>query len=217
MGSGWYKVTLTAAASATSTEQPRLYSMDASNNLSYAAAGTDTYFWDQRFLAQSTTGSYVPTTTAAVTGATASANIDGASTGLDDGSATVTGNSIVVNTGNAKGLRLFFDSFSISTAVQLDFTVGLGAQLFFKIDQLLLDGTDSDGNKVLGPLAGAIDALTDQNTQNQGRIDDMLERLEIQRQSLLERFIAMEVALATADRIMESLRQTTAALLGNNN
>ncbi len=224
VGSGWYKITLTATASASgSTNQFQLNAVDNVLGSSYAGAGTgpadpvDLYIWDHRVIPSTTTGAYVPTTTAAVSGATASANIDGNSNGLDDGSATVTGNSIVVNTGDAKGLRLFFDSFTLAAAVQLDFTVGLGAQLFFEIEQLLLDTTDSNGNKVLGPLAGAIDALTDQNTLNQARIDDMLERLEIQRQSLLERFIAMEVALATASRIMETLRQTTTMLLKSNN
>ena len=217
MGSGWYKVTLTAAATGTSTEQPRIYSTDATNDLSYVAAGTDTYFWDQRFLAQSTTGSYVPTTATAETNASATANIDGAAIGTDDGSATVTGNTIVVNTGDADGLRLYFDSISYSTSVQLDFTVGFGAQLFYEIDQILLDTTDVDGHKQLGILAAEIDALTDQNESNQDRVDEMLVRLEIQRQSLLERFIKMETAMATADRIMDSLRQTMDALLGNSN
>ena len=219
VGDGWYKVTVTATATGTSSSagQFQTLAMNSSTGIGFAGDGAtvDTYFWDQRVVPVMEPTSYVPTTTAAVTGATASANIDGDSTGLDDGSATVTGNSIVIQTGNAKGLRLFFDSFTLPTSVQIDYTVGLGAQLFFEIDQLLLDTTDSDGNKLLGPLAGAIDALSDQNTQNQDRIDDMLERLEIQRQSLLERFISMEVAMATASRIMESLRQTTTALLNN--
>ena len=221
---GWYRVGVTSTAISTGGVSFSLYAMDAVTGLAFTGDGpppggpvVDLYFWDQRIIPVSSPTSYVQTTTAAVTGAKVSANIDGASTGLDDGSATVTGNSIVVNTGNAKGLRLFFDGFSLTTAVQLDFTVGLGAQLFFEIDQLLLDTTDANGNKLLGPLAGAIDALTDQNTQNQERVEDMLERLEVQRQSLLERFIAMEVALATASRIMESLRQTTTALLRDNN
>lgn len=221
VGGGWYKVTVTATATGTSSNagQFQTLAMDSSTGIGFAGDGStvDTYFWDQRVVRVMEPTSYVPTTTDPVSGATATANIDGDSTGLDDGSATVTENSIVVNTGDAKGLRLFFDSFTLATAVQLDFTVGLGAQLFFEIDRLLLDTTDPDGNKLLGPLAGAIDALTDQNTQNQARVEDMLERLEIQRQSLLERFIAMEVALATASRIMESLRQTTTMLLKSNN
>lgn len=215
----WYKVTVTGTATGTGVAQAELYAVDSALGIGFAGDGAtvDTYFWDHRIVPVTNPASYVPTITDPVSGATATANIDGDSTGLDDGSATVTGNSIVVNTGDAKGLRLFFDSFTLATAVQLDFTVGLGAQLFFEIDRLLLDTTDPDGNKLLGPLAGAIDALTDQNTQNQARVEDMLERLEIQRQSLLERFIAMEVALATASRIMETLRQTTTMLLKSNN
>ena len=64
--------------------------------------------------------------------------------------------------------------------------------------------------------AGEIDELTDQNTLNNERITEMLDRLEIQRQNLLERYIAMETAIASANRIMDSLKQTTDQLANSN-
>ena len=47
--------------------------------------------------------------------------------------------------------------------------------------------------------------------------DEMLARLEIQRQSLLERFIKMETAIANANRIMESIKSITDALFNDKN
>src|SRR5690606_38899935 len=138
------------------------------------------------------------------TGLAASANIGGAADGSDDGSATISGNVITVNSGGATGLQLFFDGHSDISSVQLDFTVGVGAQMFFQLGNLLDNAT--------GIVEGEISELTDQNEVHSERITEMLDWLEIQRQNLLERYIAMETAIATANRIMESLKQTTDAL-----
>ena len=49
------------------------------------------------------------------------------------------------------------------------------------------------------------------------RIEDMNFRLDVQRQNLLDRFLRMETALSTAQRIMDSIQQTTDALYNSKN
>ena len=61
-----------------------------------------------------------------------------------------------------------------------------------------------------------IDELTDQNTLNNERITEMLDRLEIQRQNLLERYIAMETAIASANSILDSIKQTVDQFANSN-
>ncbi len=80
--------------------------------------------------------------------------------------------------------------------------------MYFKLGELL--------DVTTGIVDGEIDELTDQNTLNNERITEMLDRLEIQRQNLLERYIAMEIAISSANSIMDSLRQTTDQLANNN-
>lgn len=205
-GGGWYRITVTADATATGTEQPRLYSMDVSNNLTYTASTLDTYFWDQRLIEKSSAGSYVVTASSSVTGATATANIDGTADGLDDGSATIVDNTITINTGSAKGLVLFFSGFTFSDSMQLDFTVGVAAKLYNKIGELI--------DVTTGIVEAEIDSLTDQNKISNDRITEMKTRLDIERDNLLDRFIAMEVAIAQANRIMDTIRRITDAVLG---
>ena len=48
-------------------------------------------------------------------------------------------------------------------------------------------------------------------------LEPVRDRLEIQRQNLLQRYIAMETAIASANSIMDSLRQTTDQLGKSNN
>ena len=106
-------------------------------------------------------------------------------------------------------MQLFYSGLPFISSTQLDLTVGIGAQLFFKIGELL--------DITTGIIDGEIDELTDQNTVHEARITEMLDRLEIQRQNLLERYIAMEIAIASANRIMDTIRQTTDQLANSNN
>ena len=137
---------------------------------------------------------YAPTTDTPVASIAGTANIGGAGTGADDGTAVVNGSSLTVQTGDAEGLQLFFDNLTGPTTITFDYTVGVGAQMFYAIDNLL-------------------------NTNEIGadRITEMLARLEIQRRSLLERFISMETAMATNARILESVQASAASLSGNSN
>jgi flagellar hook-associated protein 2 len=216
---GWYKVTVTATATGTGTNTHLdLYARDAATGNTFTGDGAtvDTYFWNQQLVHKEAPVSYVGTTGSTVTGAAATANIDGDTTGVDDGSATVNGNSITVTSGDAQGLKLFYTGFTLPESVQLDFTVGVGAQLYFAITNLIERTSDSAGNPVRGAVEGEIDTLTDQNEVSNDRITEMLARLEIQRQSLIERFLNMEQAMARAESILNSIKRTTDAMFGSN-
>ena len=137
-----------------------------------------------------------------------SANIDGAAGGVDNLSAVVSGRTITaLNLTGADGLQIFYIGNTGLDAVQLDFTTGFGERLFFAIDAMLT------------PVSGLVDAnvatLTEQNEVKQDRVDDMLVRLERQRESLLQRFINLEVALARAKTVQESLKQIFDALFAS--
>ncbi len=66
-----------------------------------------------------------------------------------------------------------------------------------------------------GTINAALDTLTGQNTISQDRVNDMLDRLELQKQSLLDRFIALEAALASAKNLQNSLAQSIDALFAS--
>ena len=133
-----------------------------------------------------------------------SANIGGAANGADDGTVTISGMSITVTSASgAEGLRMIYTGSSAAN-VQLDFTVGIATQLY-NLSESALDPTT-------GTIQSEIDALTDQNTLTQTRVDTMLARLERQRQSLLNSFIAMETALTTMNNLLESIKSTYAAM-----
>lgn len=213
VGDGWYRVNAVATSTQAGDLTAEITPMrGAADDFAGDGATVDTYVWGaqvQELASGTTPGNYAATTTATVAAVAASANIDGAADGSDDGSATLNNGTITVNTGGAKGLQLFYSGFSAPSSVQLDFTVGMGAQMFFKIDELLDTKT--------GAVETESDALSDQNDTNQDRIDEMLARLETQRQELLARFVRMETALATATRILDSIKQTTDAWFASKN
>src|SRR3546814_6058208 len=72
----------------------------------------------------------------------------------------------------AEGLQLFYSGNTDLSGIQIDFTVGLAADLFAEVDALVDTAT--------GSIEGEIDALTDQNQIAQ-------ERIEIGRASCRER------------------------------
>ncbi len=123
---------------------------------------------------------------------------------LDEGTGTANGQNVTINTGGASGLRLFYSGDTDLTGVKLDFSVGIGAKLFFDLDSLL-DDTD-------GVIATEIDTLTDQNTVAEERTTAMLERLEREREFQLDKFVRMEAALASMNQLLEQVRQITDAM-----
>ncbi len=138
-----------------------------------------------------------------------SANIGGAADGAADGTVTASGKTITVtSTSGAEGLKLFFGGNSDVSGIQLDFTVGLGARLFFALDGML--------NTTTGIVETDISGLHDLNVVTEDRINTMLTRLEIRRQTLIDKFIALETALARATQIRETIQQAFDALFFGN-
>ncbi len=133
-----------------------------------------------------------------------SANVGGAGDGSDDGTATASGRVITVTDQNgAEGLRLLYNGTGDASNIEVNFTIGVGAKLFFELDQML----DSES----GSLQAEIDSLTSQNRAAQTRADEMIERLDYQRERLLERFIVMEQSLARMNSVLDQIREITNA------
>jgi flagellar hook-associated protein 2 len=132
-------------------------------------------------------------------GAITSANLGGAADGGDDGSVVVEGNVLSVVSGPAKGLKLLYTGDAAASGVQLDLSIGLGAQIYRAVAAL--------ADETSGLIAGEVDSLEGQNELAAARIERLEERLERERERLLERFVAMETALATMKRLLDSLRQ----------
>jgi flagellar hook-associated protein 2 len=157
---------------------------------------------------------FTGSTSYSATGYTLNVTHDGTSlTGADingiPGSATVNGNIITLTDATgAEGLQLFYSGNSDLSGIQIDFTVGLAADMFAEIDRMIDSST--------GSIQGEIDSLTDQNEVSQERIDEMVRRLDYQRELLTSKFIAMETALSSMNRILESIKQTTDSWYADN-
>ncbi|QEX23553.1 hypothetical protein FRZ61_34910 [Hypericibacter adhaerens] len=137
-------------------------------------------------------------------------NLTGADINGVAGSTTVNGNVITAtNATGANGLKLFYSGTGDLSNVQINFTVGAAAQMFFDL-QSALDATS-------GSIQTETNALTDQNTQTQTRVDSMLSQIDAQKQLLTERFTNMETQLARMQSILDSIKQTTDAWSQNNN
>ncbi len=128
-------------------------------------------------------------------------NVTGADINGVTGSATVNGKTIAVTDATgAAGLSLFYSGTTNLSNVTLNFTVGVGAQLFFGLDSFLDQAT--------GSINAEIKNLTDQNTQAQSRVDDMTRSLDYQREQLSEKYQRMNTAIATMQTIIDSIKQT---------
>lgn len=147
-----------------------------------------------------------------VNGNVSSANIDGASSGADDGSMTVGGSGTKVvasdQTG-ANGLSLLYTGDQSLSGVHLDVSVGIGAQMFYALDNML------DTNS--GAVDSEINTLKDQNDQTQTRVDQMLTRLENERQRRLQEYQNLETRLAQMNQVLDQIKQTTNAMFGTKN
>ena len=86
----------------------------------------------------------------------------------------------------------------------------------------LVDAAVPDSIRSAEPLrlpepASEVDALTDQNTQTQTRVDSMLASIDYQKTLLTEKFTNMETQLAQMQSILDSIKQTTDAWSQKNN
>ncbi len=139
-------------------------------------------------------------------GEIASANIGGNPDGSDDGSVTIDGRRLTVTSGGAEGLQLLYSGEASASGIQLDVSVGIGAQIQAASSRLL----DSES----GTITSQIDTYTGQNDRAQTRAERLDERIERQRENLLERFAAMESALASMNTLLESIRSQIDAAFG---
>jgi flagellar hook-associated protein 2 len=142
-------------------------------------------------------------------GAIVSANIGGSADGSDDGSVTVNGNRLTVVSGGAEGLQLLYNGDASASGIQLDVSVGIGAQISAVASKLL----DSES----GAIGSQVDTYTDQNEQAQTRLERMNERIDRERERLIERFAAMESALASMNTLLESIRSQIDSAFGSGN
>jgi flagellar hook-associated protein 2 len=139
-------------------------------------------------------------------GVITSANLGGAADGSGNGTIEGKGNVLTVVDGPAKGLKLLYNGTGPASGVQLDLSVGVGAKTFHAVDGMV-DGID-------GLFAGEIASLEEQNTRANGRIERLDELLERERERLIERFAAMEAALTSMNRLLDSLKDQIDAAFG---
>lgn len=134
-----------------------------------------------------------------------SANINGAADGSNDGSVTVSGRTITAtNTTGAEGLILLYSGTATVSGISLNYTTGIGTQMFFDIDQML--------TPITGSVEAEITAFKNQNKTKQERLDRILERLAFDREQIILRFIIMETTLATLRQTSSFLTQFTDSL-----
>ena len=96
-----------------------------------------------------------------------------------------------------EGLQLIYSSNEDATGILVSFTQGIGDRIFNAIDSIL----DEDD----GLLATEIDALTEVNSRYEEEIDRIDEIVERYRESLISQYSALEIAIAEADLILQSL------------
>ncbi|MGE0744963.1 MAG: flagellar filament capping protein FliD [Rhodospirillales bacterium] len=208
MGNGWYRIEVSATAVAAGSGDFRLYSADSATgtNVTGDGATPDTLFADLKLVPQAVNDppGYVKSGATPAVNVPATGNVGGTADGADDGSVSISNQAITILTGEAKGLKLFYNGVDLPTSIQLDYTVGMGAEMFAQIENLL--------DSVNGVVETEIDTAEGQNTLTQTRIDEMQTRLDYQREQLTARFIRMESALAAAQSILDSIKQTTEAM-----
>ncbi|MEQ9120950.1 MAG: hypothetical protein RIM80_00065, partial [Alphaproteobacteria bacterium] len=86
----------------------------------------------------------------------------------------------------------------------VNFSVGIASKLFFELGDILNEST--------GLLASEVESLTDQNDLAEERTTAMLERLDRERESQLDRFIRMESALSSMNQLLDQITQITDAM-----
>lgn len=173
----------------------------------FRAASSDPRITVLGFNGQTSSGSYTLNVDYdAGTGEVLSANIGGDPSGADNGTVTVAPGGVLTLTDQtaAAGLTVIFTGDADLSGITLDLTSGIGQQLYFAADDFL-DPTS-------GLVQSELDTLTDQNTQNDSRIEQMLVRLDRERETLLQKFQRMETRLSQMNSILERLSVQTDAL-----
>lgn len=137
-------------------------------------------------------------------------NITGADINGVANSVTVNGQTLTATdqTG-ASGLQLLFSDLNSASNIQVNFTVGLGTQLFNALSAF----TDTTN----GAIQADINGLNQQVTQNQTNITTMQSLLDQQKAMLTAKFQHMETALAAAQSVKDSITQMFNALMPQQN
>jgi flagellar hook-associated protein 2 len=123
---------------------------------------------------------------------------------IDGVAATIDGNTIIGTDGSDhEGLELIWTGTG-STSINVTATQGVAEKLYNYLDGALDD--------VDGTLTNAVESLEDANTEFLDEIEQIETRAETFRQQLIERFGAMEAALALAESMLQQVRAQAEAL-----
>src|SRR5579875_643649 len=143
-------------------------------------------------------------------GSLTSANFNGASSGADNGSATVSGQTITATSATgANGLQLFYSGNTNLSNVQVNFTVGVAAQLFF----VLQSATDP----ATGSIQNEINGIQTQDTQLQNNISQQQQLLSVYQQSLTQEFNNAETTISNLKDVQATVLQLLNSTSNNNN
>ncbi|MGO1117868.1 flagellar filament capping protein FliD [Rhodovibrionaceae bacterium A322] len=139
-----------------------------------------------------------------------SANINGSPDGSDDGSVITDGRLLTAtDQSGANGLQLLYDGTTTVSGVQLDYSIGFGTNMFFALDKMLAGG--------VGAVDAERNALEAKNITATDRMEFLNDRLDYQREILIERYVNMESTLATLNTTKDYITQITDAMFNSNN
>ncbi|HYB10591.1 MAG TPA: flagellar filament capping protein FliD, partial [Alphaproteobacteria bacterium] len=134
------------------------------------------------------------------TSSVASANVNGTADGADNDSATVNGQTITATSQTgASGLQLFYTGNTSLSNVQLNFTVGIGAQMFFALQGMTDQAT--------GTVQNEINGIQTQDQAIQTNITNQTNLLNTYQQSLTNQFNNAETNVSALNNIQGSLFQ----------
>jgi len=148
------------------------------------------------------------------TSSVASANVNGTADGADNDSATVNGQTITATSQTgASGLQLFYTGNTSLSNVQLNFTVGIGAQMFFALQGMTDQAT--------GTVQNEINGIQTQDQAIQTNITNQTNLLNTYQQSLTDEFNNAETNVSALNNVQGSLFQllnpSTSSNSSNNN
>jgi flagellar hook-associated protein 2 len=143
-----------------------------------------------------------------------SANVNGTAGGADNGSATVNGQTITATSQTgASGLQLFYTGNTNLSNVQLNFTIGAGAQMFFALQGMTDQAT--------GTVQNEINGIQTQDQAIQQNITNQTNLLNTYQASLTSQFNSAETNVAALNNVQGSLFQllnpTSSSSSSNNN
>ena len=113
----------------------------------------------------------------------------------------VNSNTIKILKGNAAGMVIFYNGAASSGSFTANYTVGVAANLFSKIDNILALNTGTVDNEV--------NSIKTLNKITQERVDRLNDRINSFRETQLLKFQKMEQAISRGKSILDTLKQST--------